>query len=84
MLKFKFIHINFSHRRLLGLFLYRVVQYFIEICGVSINLNNLRICDLRTGMPKKFADIGKRNEPKDLRIFDFRTLKKVCLSTSAF
>jgi hypothetical protein len=40
----------------------------------------LRICDLRTGTHKKFADLRKRNEPKNSRICELRT-KKVCLST---
>jgi hypothetical protein len=37
-----------------------------EICGFIIT--NLRICDLRTGTPKKFANLLLRNEPKNLRI----------------
>jgi hypothetical protein len=36
------------------------------ICGFIIT--NLRICDLRTGTPKKFANLQLRNEPKNLRI----------------
>jgi hypothetical protein len=60
-----------------------VVQYFVEICVFAIlriHYENLRICDLRTGTPKKFADLQSRNEPKNLRICRF--FEKVCLPTS--
>ncbi len=32
---------------------------------------------MRTGTPKKFADLRKRNEPKNLRICDLRTKKSL-------
>ncbi len=46
-----------AQRRLLGLFRERVVQYFEEFADVKFadKLQNLRICDLRTGTPKAFA-----------------------------
>jgi hypothetical protein len=40
----------------------------------------MRICDLRTGSPKKFAVL--RNEPKNLQIRYLRNFKKVCLPAS--
>ncbi len=41
--------------------------------------SSLRICDLRTGKFKKFADLWLRKEPKNLRICDLRNNKKnVC------
>jgi hypothetical protein len=43
--------------------------------------DTLRICNLRTGIPKKFADLGLQNESKNLRICDLQT-QKVCLPTS--
>jgi hypothetical protein len=33
------------------------VQYFVEICDLRINIENLRICNLRTGIYNKFADL---------------------------
>jgi hypothetical protein len=44
-----------------------------EICGCAICgliITNMRICDLRTGTPQKFADLHLRNEPKSLRFYD--------------
>jgi hypothetical protein len=38
--------------------------------NLRINHENLRICDLRTGTPKKFAEFRKRNEPKNMAICD--------------
>ncbi len=71
----------------------KTLQYFVETCGFAIcgliikncgfaicrlaYLRNLRICDLRTRIPKKFAGLRWRNEPKNLRIFDLRF---ACLS----
>jgi hypothetical protein len=49
------------------------------ICGLIITI--LRICDLRIGSPQKFADLRLRNEPKNLRISDLRTNKKICVPT---
>jgi hypothetical protein len=40
---------------------------------------NLRICYFRTGTPDKFADLRKRNEPKNLPICDLRTFNKTLL-----
>ncbi len=39
------------------------------------------ICDLRTGTPQKFADLQFRNEPTNLRIYDLRTNKEICVYT---
>ncbi len=42
-----------------------------EVCGFAIFgliITNLRICDLWTGPPRKFADLRLRTEPKNLRI----------------
>ena len=54
---FKFVHKK--QRWLLGFVWDRVVQYFVEICIFAIfsNHTNLRICNLRTGTSKKFADL---------------------------
>jgi hypothetical protein len=46
----------------------------LRICNDRIINIKLRICDLRTGIPKKFADLRLRNEPKNLRICDLQTL----------
>jgi hypothetical protein len=43
----------------------------------TLFLATLRICDLRTGTPKKFADLRLRNELKNLRICDLRNKKQV-------
>ncbi len=43
-------------------------------CGLIIT--NLRIYNLRTSTPQKFADLRLRKEPKNLRICDLRTNKK--------
>ncbi len=51
-----------------------------EICGFAILgliITYLRICDLRTGTPRKFADLP-------LRISDWLTKKKICLPTLTF
>jgi hypothetical protein len=40
----------------------------LQFCDLQKNHTNLRICDLRTGTPKKLADLRLRNEPKNLRI----------------
>jgi hypothetical protein len=34
---------------------------------LRINRENLRVCDFRTGKPKKDADMVMQNEPKDCR-----------------
>ncbi len=44
------------------------MQYFVETA--DFNHKNLRICYLRTGTPKKFADLRQRNESKNLRFAD--------------
>ncbi len=48
----------------------------VKIMRAAVNHENLRICKLRTGTPKKFADfLGKRNQPQefaDLRFADFK------------
>jgi hypothetical protein len=41
-----------------------------------LTITILRICDLRTGTPQKFADLRLQNEPKHLQIYDLRTNKK--------
>jgi hypothetical protein len=52
--------------------------YEFAICGLGYqgNLWIYLICDLRTGTPKKFADLRLRNVPKNLRICDPRKTKK--------
>jgi hypothetical protein len=35
------------------------------ICELRINHENLRICDLQTGKPKKFADLRQLIEPEN-------------------
>jgi hypothetical protein len=50
----------------------------LRICGLIVT--NLRICDLRTGTPKKFADLRLQNEPKNLRICNLRTNRKNLLA----
>ncbi len=63
MLWFKFVYNKIRlKRRLLGLFWDRVVQYFVEIRALII-----KISDLLTGTPMKFADLRYRNEHKNLR-----------------
>ncbi len=56
-----------------------------EICGFAICgliITNRRICHLRTGQSKKFSDLRLRNDPKNLRIYDFCGLtKKICVPT---
>jgi hypothetical protein len=47
-----------------------------QIHILRINHKNLQLCDLRTGTPKKIADLRLRNEPKNLRICDLWTFKK--------
>jgi hypothetical protein len=44
------------------------------------NHKNFRILDLRTGTPKKFANLLKRSESKNLRLCDLRTLNKSFLA----
>ncbi len=42
-----------------------------RICGFAtcrVIITNLRICDLRTGTPQKFAYLRLRNEPKNLLV----------------
>jgi hypothetical protein len=51
------------------------VRYFAEIC-LRFSDKSIKFADLRTGTPKKFADLRLRNEPENLRICDFRTFKK--------
>jgi hypothetical protein len=46
------------------------------IRDLRMNHINLRICDLRNGTPKNFADLRLRNEPKNFRICNLRTFKK--------
>jgi hypothetical protein len=43
--------------------------------ALQVNLKILWICDLQTATPRKFADLLKRVEPKNLRLCDLRTLK---------
>jgi hypothetical protein len=38
------------------------------------NLGNDKFADLRTGTSHKFVDLRLRNEPKNLRICDLRTI----------
>jgi hypothetical protein len=48
-----------------------------EICGFAIIGHNfLRICELRTGTPKKFEDLQSRKDPKNLLIGELRTWKQ--------
>jgi hypothetical protein len=64
----------------LGLFLRQKlcsILWKFAILGLIINL---RICDLGTGTPNKFADLRSRNEPKNLRICDLQTFKKSLLA----
>jgi hypothetical protein len=49
----------------------------LRICDLLINHKNLRMCDLRTGTPKRCADLRKRNEPKNLRICDMQISKSL-------
>jgi hypothetical protein len=48
----------------------------IWIRNIAFFLENLRICDLRTGTPQKCADFRLLNVPKNLRICDLRANKK--------
>jgi hypothetical protein len=47
----------------------------LQICDLWINHKNLLICDFWTNSPRKFADMRLRNERKNLRICNLRTLK---------
>jgi hypothetical protein len=62
--------------------------------NTAFGLANLRICDLRTWTPNKFADLRfadfhtqifadlqLRNEPENLQICDLRTNKKIDVLT---
>jgi hypothetical protein len=53
-----------------------------KIFGLIIT--NLRIYDLRTGTPQKYAGLRLRNEPKNLRICDLRTTNEICVPTFGF
>ncbi len=70
------------------------LAFSLQICGFAIcglgHQGNLRICDLGknhkfadsrfwTGALKKFADLRLQNEPKNLRIYDYRNKKKNCV-----
>ncbi len=50
-----------------------------EICGLIIS--HLWISNLRTGRPQKFADFRLENKPKNFRICDLWTNKKICVPT---
>jgi hypothetical protein len=43
-----------------------VEMFRFSICGLII-----KVRDLRTGTPKKFAEMGYRNEPKNLQEMEF-------------
>jgi hypothetical protein len=49
---------------------------FIKVGGPQISSAN---CDLRARTPQKFADLRLQNEPKNLRICNLRTRKKICV-----
>ena len=54
--------------------------FSLKICGFAvcgIIITNLQIGDFWTGTRQKFADLRLRNEPKNLRICDLRTNKKI-------
>jgi hypothetical protein len=53
----------------------------IWIRNTAFFLFSLRICDLRTRTPPKFADLRLRNEPKNLQIWDLRINIKICVPT---
>ncbi len=55
----------------------------MRIRDFRINQYKFRICDLRTGTLHKFADLRLRKEPKNLRICNLRTNKKVVVATFA-
>jgi hypothetical protein len=55
-------------------------QRNFRICYLRINHYKFTdFCDLRTGTPKKFADLQLRNE--NLRICALRTNKNICMHT---
>jgi hypothetical protein len=53
------------------------ISRLARICNLRVNK---KCVDLRTGTPKKFADLRKRNEPKNLLICDLWIKKKICVS----
>jgi hypothetical protein len=55
----------------------------LQICDLWINHKNLLICDFWTNSPRKFADMRLRNERKNLRICNLRTLKISLLAHSS-
>ncbi len=58
---------------------------FVPKVGRSqLMIKNLRICNLQTDTPIKFADLRLQNEPKNLRIYDFRTKKKFMCPPSPY
>ncbi len=76
MLQFKFVHKKSLKKTTFRIVLRQRSAVFcknLRICGLIINL---RICDLQTATPNKFADLQQRNKPKNLRICDLQTLKK--------
>jgi hypothetical protein len=48
----------------------------VQICGFAIYgliITNLRICNLQTDTPQKFADLRLLNDPKNFRSGDLRS-----------
>ncbi len=58
-------------RSILGLYWYRVVHYFVEICEFAIWGLIINICDFWTGTSNKFA-IADRAKFSDLQFTDFK------------
>jgi hypothetical protein len=56
MLLFKCVR-NKKHRLKRQLFKLGAVEHFVGFGDLRINHINLRICDLRTGTPKKFTEL---------------------------
>ncbi len=77
---FQLKHIKLKLNRRLEIFWDRVVQFFVKICDLRFNHTNKRICDLRTGILKKLADLRQRKELNIVRICDLRTLKTSSLA----
>jgi hypothetical protein len=55
-------------------------KYAVFYRNLRINHENLQICDLLTGTPRKFADSRQRTDPKNIRLGSCGLLKKLaCL-----
>jgi hypothetical protein len=51
--------------------IYGTSRKFVDLQFADLIITNLRIFNLRTSTPQKFADSRLRNEPKNLQICDF-------------